>query len=316
MAIPLDTRTLNNVVSSTLDAQRSVVQDLFFKSNPLLMRLHARNQVKHEGGDRITATFIYAGLGGGSYGKGDTFDTDFKEFMTQGRFDWKRNYAPLAMDNLDMLKNGGVAKVIDLVQAMTKTAALTLADNLGTQMFSDGTGNNGKDVDGLGNAISLTGSYGGITRGADAVGTAIKAADANTTGGAFSLTMMNNEFGLATVANEMPDLIVTSQAIWNKWWDRTQPQQRFEGKTDTASIGFRRFEFNGADVVVDSHVPAGSVYFLNTKYWEFWVMPGRDFTLRDRFEIYNQDAWVSQMLLYGNLICTGPRFQAVVSNVS
>src|SRR5712692_1678242 len=226
MAIPLDSRTLNNVVSTTLDAKKARVFDLFFASNPLFVRLYSRQNVKWEGGDKIRVPFLYGDLGGGSYGKGDTFDTTNKEFITDLLFDWKRNYAPMAMDNLDQAKNQGVSRIIDLVDAMHQNARMTLANNIGKQIFSDGTGNASKDMDGLVNAISTTGTYGGITRGTDAIGTAVKG-NYNSTGGAFSLTQMNTEFGAAVIGNEKPDLIVTTQAIWNKFWERIQPQQRF-----------------------------------------------------------------------------------------
>lgn len=316
MALPVDNRQFANVLSTTLDAKLDRLVDNFFKSNPLFVRLHSKGAIKHDGGDTIRTAFIYDKMPGGSYGRGDTFDTSNKEFITDLLLNWKMNYASFAMYGLDMAKNQGAARIIDLVDAAMETAKMTLADNIGGQLFGDGTGNSGKDIDGLRVAIDDTLAYGGITRDTSAQGAAIKA-QVNTTGGAFSLPMVNTSFGTATFANEKPDLIITDQVTWNKMWERVQPQQRFASE-DLKKVGMDAIQFNGADVVVDSHCPAGTMYLLNTKYLEFWLLSGNDFKwrLNGGMPVYNQDSVVDQIIVYGNLVCTSPRMNARIDNIS
>lgn len=315
MAIPLDNRQINNVVTTTLDAKKPRLIDLFFNSNPLFVRLRSRHQVKWRGGDKIAVPFIYAGLGGGSYGKGDTFDTSQTEFLTELLLDWRRNYAPMNLDTLDAAKNSGVARIVSLVDALLQTARMTMADNIGSQIFTDGNGNGGKDIDGLKIAIATDGTYGGIARAATGPGNQTKAGGVNTTGGAFSQSMVQTQFGNATIANEKPDLIITTQTIWNKWWERVDARQR-TGAEDLKKVGMDSFEFNGADVVVDSHCPSGEIYLLNTNYIEYWIMEGYDFSRRGPFDLHNQDATVDQLIQYSNLVVTAPRLQARIESVT
>lgn len=315
MALPLDNRQVTNVITTSWDARRPRLVDQFFNSNGLFTRLHTKDNIKHEGGDKIRVGYIYGGLGGGSYGKGDTFDTAQKEFMTEMFFDWKRNYAPVALDNLDQAKNQGAARLINLTETLWNTAKLTLADNCGKQIFGDGTGNGGKDMDGLLNAIATTGTYGGITRSlTDPVGSAILG-QVNSTGGPLSLPMINTSYGSATISDEKPDLGITTQTIWNKLWERSQPSERNQAE-DLRKIGFDNVRINSMDVIVDSHCPSGYFFGLNTKFIEFWIMEGHDFRLRGPYDVHNEDSWVGQVILYSNLICTSPRLNFVISNIS
>lgn len=320
MALPIDGRQIGNVITTTLDSKLPRLVDNFFQSNPLFVRLHTRGAIKYDGGDEIRTSFIYKGLPGGSYGVGDTFDSSNQEFMTDLQLQWKMNYAQATIPGLQIAKNQGAARIIDLVDAFMENARMTLSDNLGTQLFGNGLGNAAKDIDGLRVAIDTVLSYGGIARDGSAVGTAINA-QVNTVGGAFSLPLVNTSFGSATIANEKPDLIVTTQTIWNKFWERIQPQQRFASE-DLKKVGMEAVNFNGADVVVDSHCPTGVIYGLNTKYVEFWILSGQDFKWRLRealgsmAPIFNQDAYTDQLILYSNLVVTSPRLNFRIDNVT
>jgi hypothetical protein len=316
VADPLDNRQINNILSTTMDDYLRDLVDNFYLSMPLLVRLSMRGKVMSDGGAEIRSSFIYGSLGGGSYGVGDTFNTNNVEFMTQLILQWKMNYAPVTIYGLDMARNQGAAKVIDLVEAFMENCELTIKDNMATQLFGDGTGNGGKDIDGLRVAVDNTLTYAGITRDSSPQGNAIKA-QVNTVGGAFSLSMLNTSFGAATFGNEKPDLIVTTQTIWNKIWERIQPQQRFASE-DLKKVGMDAIQFNGADVVADQHCPSGVIYGLNTKYWEWRYLAGADFHFRmgGGMPIYNQDAITDQMVTYCNVVCKSPRLNFRIDNVS
>jgi hypothetical protein len=316
MALPLDNRQLNNLLSTTFDAIVPELVDAFYRSMPLLVRLMSRGKVVHDGGAEIRSSFIYGSLGGGSYGTGDPFSTQNVEFMTQLQLQWKMNYAPVTIYGLDIARNQGAAKVLDLVDSYKANCELTIKDNMAAQLFLDGTGNTGKDIDGLRVAIDDTLAYGGITRDTSAQGTAIKA-QVNSVGGAFSLAMLNSSFGTATFGYEKPDLIISGQTIWDKGWERIQPQQRFASE-DLKKVGMDAIQFNGADWVVDQHCPAGVVYGINTKYCEWRVLQGADihFRLGGGMPIYNQDAITDQLITYANLVVKSPRMCFRIDNIT
>jgi len=237
-----------------------------------------------------------------------------KETKVPMVFDWRQLWVNLSIDGLTMLQNAGAAKVIDLVDTETDTARLTIADTLGTGLFGDGTGTvtSAKAINGLLQAVDDStnySTYGGITRGADAVGLAVKGVY-DATGGAISLSAVNAQFGVATIQPEKPDLIVTTQTLWSKLWDRVQPQQRYPtgpAFNDLAEIGFDVININGASIVVDSHVPSGYLFGLNTNYVKLVVHSQRDFHFTGFKVPINQDAIVGQILWAGNMVAMAPR---------
>lgn len=330
MALPVDNRAFNNLLATTIDAKLEQITDDFFSRNALIMRLLQRadsgeTTVRYEGGAEIRSTILYNSLPANSYGPATTFFTGETEFLTDLVFQWKRAYAPINIDNLKIRQNMGPARVINYVEALVKNAVMSLKDFMGTMIFGDGTGNGGLNWDGLANAIddgNTYSTYGGITRNSTAgdPGNVIKGF-VNSTGGPLSLTMLQNAFGSVTFDDAKPDLIVTTQTLWNALWSRVQPQDR-NAPGPLRDVGFETIRFNGAEVVVDDHCPAGFVYLLNTQFIELWLMEGMDFVRRGQdfgpngFPVYNQDFFVDQIVVYGDLIVPGPKYSAKLTGVT
>ena len=237
-------------------------------------------------------------------------------------FDWKMQYVDITIDGLDLLKNSGGKAIFDLVQDEMDEAEMTAANIIGDQSFGDGTGNGGKDLTGLRAAFDngdLVATYGGITRGSTAKtpGLAVSG-NVTTTGTTFSLAAMNTAFSAAVISKEKPDLILTTQALWNKWWERAQPSQRF-GANDASrpvGIGFSQVEFNDAAVVVDSHCQAAHVYFVNTNHLKMVVHNKRMWSPTGWKYPTNQDQAIQQLLFAGEIVCRSPRLQNVYTNVT
>ena len=318
-------------MSTTLDAKLPRITENFFSTNALVQRLLQRanggeTTVRYEGGAEIRSAILYNGLPAYSYGKGSTFGTSFREFVTDLQFQWKRIAAEINVDHMDVRKNmGSSAQIINYVEILGKNAIMSLKNELGTEIFSDGTGNGGLNWDGLLNAIddgTTYATYGGITRTSTTgdPGNAIKAYK-NSTGGAFSFPMVNTAYGSVRFDDAKVDLIVTTQTLWNKFWERSQPQDR-NSPGSLRDVGFETVRFNGAEVVVDSHCPSGTIFGLNTAFIELWLMNGADFVRRGEkfgpngFPVYNQDAFVDQIIVYGDLIVPGPRYSFQVQNVT
>lgn len=338
MALPVDGRSINNIIASTLDAQLGEFVDSFFNTNALVMRLLQRYRdgartVRFRGGAEIKTGIIYTGVNAKSYGRGATFDTDQAEFMTDMQFQWKRAYAPINVDHLDFRRNAGdEVQIVDYVESLAEVASMSLRDNLGFQIYGTLPDTSGvaqtnaaipsTDFDGLYNGVAATGSYGGITRGGNrgTPGFAIEAVvQAVTT--PWSKPLMQSVYGKVTFDRAKPDLILTTQNVWNQVWERTEPQDRNYEGGPLRQVGFDTIRFNGAEIVADSHVEPGRMYLLNTEYIQLWLMEGVDFIRRGSsygplgFPIPNQDAFVDQLIVYGDLIVTGPRFQATITGI-
>lgn len=340
MAIPIDGRTIDNILSFTLDAKLPEVTDNFFNTNALLQKLYQRggkggSQIRFDGGAEIRSSILYNDVQSGSYGRGFTFPTDQREFATDMQFQWKRSYAVVNVDRMDARRNmGSEVQIINYVETLTQNAFNSLMNNLGYQIFGTQanattgvTEINGSipatDFDGLYNGVLATGTYGGVVRGATprTPGAAIRAQVVAAGGAALSLGLLQQAYGLATFTPAQPDLIVTTQNLWNQIWQRVQPQDR-NSPGPLREVGFNTIRFNGAEVVVDSHCPPGYVYLLNTEYIQLWLMDGSDFIRRgsqygeEGFPVPQQDAYIDQLIVYGDLIVPGPRYQAVITGIT
>mgnify|MGYP003645776961 CR=1 FL=1 len=118
---------------------------------------------------------------------------------------------------------------------------------------------------------------------------------------------MTRMYGACTVDNDQPDLIVTTQAIYDAYETSLQANKRFAGSDDIADSGFDSLRFKGASVVVDSHCPAGQMYFLNTNYLDFKIHKDRNFAFEDFKRLEGSDNIQARLFWMGQLTCSNPR---------
>ena len=201
-------------------------------------------------------------------------------------------------------------------------ASGTMAQLLATNLYGDGGANGNAslsstiDLDGCAEAINVPtnyATYGGITRTeiASAANTGINSYYAAPA--AFSLGAVQTAFGAAWFGQEKPDMLVTTQPVWDTFWNKLQPQQRFNDETSDVHVGFRSFFWNGAQVVVDQYlsVLGGSyqMYGFNTNYIYLYVstVPKYQFGFTGWKEAQNTDDVAGQYLFGGNLVFAAPR---------
>tara|TARA_R100000278_G_scaffold2675_2_gene5196 strand:+ start:6326 stop:7453 length:1128 start_codon:yes stop_codon:yes gene_type:complete len=123
---------------------------------------------------------------------------------------------------------------------------------------------------------------------------------------------MTQMYGACTIDGDAPDMIVTTQVIYDAYESSLQGNKRFDGDASLGDAGFQSLRFKGASVVVDSHVPAGHMYFLNTKYLDFKVHSKRNFAMEDFKPLETKDAIQSRIFWMGQLVCTNPRMQGLL----
>jgi hypothetical protein len=133
-----------------------------------------------------------------------------------------------------------------------------------------------------------------------------------TNGVADGVKKMTQMYGACSIDNDQPDLIVTTQVIYDAYESSLQGNKRFDGDASLGDAGFQSLRFKGASVVVDSHCPAGHMYFLNTKYLDFKVHAKRNFAMEDFKALEAKDAIQARIFWMGQLVCTNPRMQGLL----
>ena len=192
---------------------------------------------------------------------------------------------------------------------------MTMNDMLSTMLFGDGTGNSSKDFEGLTNAMNST-TY--TTYGTLAVADVPEwIASVNTTGGAVTLSMIKTAIGNVTYGTERPDLIITTQGVYDSLWAQCQPYQRkLSENTTLGKFGFTGLQVDDTQIITDRHCPSGYVYGINTKYWKLIIHKKKAFKWTEEKSPIDADAYVRQLLLKGNFICTSRRMQFLITNVT
>ncbi len=267
----------------------------------------------------------------GSYAGADLLSTTQQNTRQRASFVPSQVYCSLTVTGIQQAINKGDAAVIDLIAAEMEQRANDLKDDIGRQIYSDGTGNSSKDILGLNAAIddgSNVVTYGGISRNTFTNWKSNLTAQS----GSLSLANMAADVDAAQVGTDMPDLMVCPKAVWTIYEALLTPTVSHqvrplefrltrEGSHTIANLGgnqgFRALTFRGIPVVSDEKCPAGNMYTLNTEFLKFYKIPNaRHTTIKNGFawtdwkEPINQDAVVGQLLLYGQLVCTSPRRQA------
>lgn len=299
--------------------------DEVYKSSPLFTRLRSKNMERFEGGSSIRHPIMYAKLKGGPFTRGGSFDTSYVQTDTALEVNVKYYYVNVTLFGIDNVLNRGPEAAMSLVESKMVNASGRMADLLGTDIFLDGQGVNSTAIalDGLQASVddgTNYQSYGGITR-TDLSSSASSGINAYVVSSVGTLTLgaVQTAYGSAWFGREHVDLIVTTQPVWDIFWNKIQPQQRFrEESSDVAKIGFQSMRYNGSSVTVDQLCPTGFMYGLNTKFIQFWIttMPKYQFGFTGWKEAQNTDDVAGQYLFGGNLLNVGPRYMFKLAGIT
>jgi hypothetical protein len=315
--MPSPNTNYGDALTLAIESRTKALADNMSDNNALLYVMRRRGNVKpFSGGVKILQELDYADNVTSKWYSGyDTLDTSASELFTAAEFPIAQAAVSVVMSGLETLQNAGEEKFIDLADARMTNAERTLMNLIGTGLYSDGTGDGGKQMAGLQAAVPdnpTTGTYGNINRataanafwrskrfrGVTDGGAAVSAANIR--------SYLNQLMFQQTRGTDKPDLITMDNNYYGFLMESLQAQQRFSEDAELAKAGFTTLKFGGADVILDGgqggNCPANRAYVLNTRYIHFRPHRDRNFTMLDpkRFAT-NQDAEVRIIAFAGNL---------------
>ncbi len=290
------------LLSTTIANYRDQLTDNIFTARPLTNHLVEGGRMRMvDGGTKIVEPLIYGQNGTvGSYSGYDTISLTAQEGISAAEYDWKQYAASIAISGIEEAKNNGEAAIINLLEAKIMQAEESMREGFNTMFFGDGTGNSGKDWNGLANLVDSTGTVGGID--ATAVGNGFWQSYEEGTAGALSLADMSTAYNSVSVGNDHPDMVLTTQTLFEKYESLLQPQLRYTD-SKTADAGFQNLLFKSAPVVYDVHNTAGVMFFINSKYLTLVGHSGKWFEQTEFVRPENLDAQYALIMCYGNLTC-------------
>lgn len=296
------------LLSTTLANYRDKLTDNVFSARPLTYWLMDKGRIRTEtGGTKIVEQLIYGQNDTvKSYSAWETLALTPQEGISAAEYDWKQYGASIAISGLEEAKNNGEHAIIDLLEAKIMQAEESMREGFNQMFFGDGTGNSGKNWNGLGNIVESGNTLGGID--SSATGNEFWRSYEDNTAGALTLAQMATAYNTASVGNDHPDVILTTQTLFEKYESMLHQQLRYTD-TKTAEAGFQNLLFKGAPIMYDVHAPAGNMYFLNSKYLKLVGHSDKWFKQTEFIRPENQDARFALILCYGNLVCSNRKKQ-------
>ncbi|CAB4171165.1 hypothetical protein UFOVP914_1, partial [uncultured Caudovirales phage] len=232
----------------------------------------------------------------GSYSGYETLSLTPQEGISAAEFEWKQYAASIAISGIEEAKNNGEQEIINLLEAKIMQAEESMRESFNQMFFADGTGNSSKDWNGLGNLVESGNTVGGINSSTYTWWASKEDNDAV----ALSLADMASLYNTVSVGNDHPDLLLTTQALFEKYEALLQPNLRYTD-TKTADAGFQNLLFKAAPVMYDVHCTAGVFYMLNTKYLTLVGHSGKWFSQTSFVSPEDVDARYALIMCYGNL---------------
>ena len=296
------------LLSTTLANYRDKLTDNVFTARPLTYWLSDKGRIRTEsGGTKIVEQLIYGQNNTvASYSGYETLSLTPQDGISAAEYDWKQYGASIAISGIEEAKNNGEHAIIDLLEAKIMQAEESLREGFNQMFFGDGTGNSGKNWNGLGNLIESGNTVGGIN--SSTAGNEYWRSYEENTAGALTLLQMATAYNSVSVGNDHPDLILTTQTLFEKYESLLQPQLRYTD-TKTAEAGFQNLLFKGAPIMYDVHAPAGTMFFINSKYLKLVGHTDKWFAQTDFVRPENQDARFALIMCYGNLVCSNRKKQ-------
>jgi hypothetical protein len=253
--------------------EKNKVEDLYFKSNIMLYRLLGSGQSKLslvtasetiDGGKKVLEFLEHAPVGGSTYGPTTTIPGTNHDIVNKASFDWSGYVGHDAIGLKERRENSGDAAMVMLVQKKLNSIAKTIRDTMGKGVYvARAASVDLQGFDGLPDLFDTTTTiaYGGIKED----DMPLWSPNIITTVEAMSYAVMSDIIATATTENSkesMPNLILGTKDLYNKYESSLQPLQRFVDKT-TLAAGFENITHKGIPFVWDTQCPVGNVYAMN-----------------------------------------------------
>lgn len=323
--MPFANSAITDIIATTIQSRSGELADNLTQNNAILQRLNSKGNVRpFSGGNVILEEIFYDDTttnNANSYSGYEVLNISPDSPISAAQFKIAQYAASVTMSGLEMLQNSSKEAIIDLIDGRMQVSEARLLNRISGDLYGDGTGNGGKNVDGLAAAIAVsptTGTYGGINR-------------ANftfwrnqITTGATSATMLAKmtEAAIKQIrGTDKADLYIAGNNMYQFFVNALQAIQRITTE-ESGAAGFASLKFYGggtsADVVLGGGIGAQEntsyMYLLNTNYIFFRPHKERNFVpIGGERQAINQDAIVKLYGFAGNMTTSNAQLQGLLT---
>jgi len=302
--------------------------DNIFTSQALLMALNEEGFKEMADGGRLFEFSVEYAVNTTfkSYGEMEVLDTSRIDVFDAARYDQKIFGGTIVFSDLELARNTPAGRKFNILEAKLENGRNSASEQLNAMLYLDGTGNGGKDMDGLAKIISstpTTGTVGGINaatfpfwRNRQNAGTKTTTAFDNLRS---SLTTTWNQCSLGGVKKQ-PQSVLTDRATFEGYETILVAVEKIERKAkatggDIAFIN-EAIQFKGGDMFYDESCPSGTAYLINNQYLKLAYLKGGWMKMKEPVEPSNQLATVYRVETFGNLCASARRHLGVVTAIT
>jgi len=248
----------------------------------------------------------------GPYSENDMIPEAGFQSYADARVPFKQNWVPVEVTGLAQAASKGGAAYMEVLANETKEALEDLKDRINDQIMAATADVNGRAIHGLGYIISDVGIYAGIDRTTHPwFGSMVF----DNGGVARPLTtfLMQN---LLAEAEQLDRKAKINKIVGNRvhyyQYGNTLQQFRVFQNTQTLDGGYMSLDFEGIPFTSVPNLPVGTVYFLDTRSWGYYVL--ENFETKPKSTNKDSDRFI--VTHYSNLICTKPFQQGKITDLA
>lgn len=325
MATRTSTETLNTIYATTYKLRRKGIFDQVMLATPFWMLMQKNKRRLSETGGRSIEVSVRRSKNQTitSIGRGESVSLSETDPLTVVEFQWRTITGHILRYRDDVQKNRGQAAIGKMVTEHIDNLSESTIQEFEEMLFSDGTGNGGKDINGLLNLVAndpTTGTVAGVDRSTEAW---FRNQTYNATGLTVSVNLlkrmrnMHNTCGQYTGKQRFPDFWVTTQVLSEAYEAEVEEVARvYTGDRAMADLGFGELTFKGRIITWSPTCPDYSMYALNSATLGFTVDPAYNMVLGqfERIPDQPEDA-IAHQLTICNLTINRPRGDGVIYNL-
>jgi len=257
----------------------------------------------------------------------EQLDTTRADVFDAARYEQKIWAGTVTFSDLEGLRNAVGGRKFDIVKKKLKNGTNSALEGMDGMLFGDGTGNGGKDMNGLKSIIPddpTTGTVGGINAATWTFWRSRQTAGTKTTN-AFdnlraSLESVHNQCSLGGT-DKKPTGLVTTRTVFEGYMSLITTIERLVkdgGGEAEADLGWLNdaIRFKGIPMVYDEQCNSGTAYFVNKNFLKLTILKGAWMKMKQPVDPADQLATVHRVMTVGNLCASARRHLGCVTAIT
>ena len=281
-----------NLESAQADKLQKRAMDTMLQGNAGVFLVVTNNPGRFKGKNIKKSIITSKNTSGGGFSGMASFTNSLPQTKQSLVFEPGRRYKPVVIDQSEIDVNAiDPEAAFDMKKEAMEEAANSLADDFGGDFYGLGDGVVSQGLRTIIDDGTEAATYGGITRSTlsnnnlDAY-----FYDANATLSSSNDQYVDTAFTSATIANESPDLIITTKNLWNIYKGLLSVQYQINpysvgtgrmsrfglhmgGQGQGVNVSYAAINYAGAPMIFDDKCPAYYMFFLNRKNVRWYGLP-------------------------------------------